>query len=376
MSIVNSHNEWDKLEEIIVGDGFPSTLPALELSFQLFFHNNIHGQSYDERIFNKESPIKKQYVEEMNEDVEEFVQILKDFGTKVRRPKVPKKIEEVKTPHWKSTNFNSLMTRDLVLIVGDMIIETPVSVRYRMFETDYMKHLFMEYFKSGARWISAPRPLILDESFDFSYALKSNWDEGAKEFYEKLKSQEKSDLGYGYEMMFDAANCMRFGRDIVMNAVTENQRLGVQWLQRVLGDEYKLWTIEMVDSHIDSTVVPLKPGLLLTTWKTPEKEMGLPEPLRKWDIVEAPMPEDPEAEYDYDGSELLLASAAIDTNVLSLDQNTVVCHNVNYKHLQPLLKPYNIECIPCRMRHSRIFGGAFHCLTLDIRRQSKLERYF
>ncbi len=34
--IVNSHNEWDQLEEVIVGDGFPTSIPALDFSFKLF----------------------------------------------------------------------------------------------------------------------------------------------------------------------------------------------------------------------------------------------------------------------------------------------------------------------------------------------------
>ena len=40
-SIVNSHNEWDELEEVIVGRGVPSELPALEMTFKLFFHDII-----------------------------------------------------------------------------------------------------------------------------------------------------------------------------------------------------------------------------------------------------------------------------------------------------------------------------------------------
>lgn len=375
MLVVNSHNEWDKLEEVIVGDGYPESLPALELSFRLFFHNNIHGQSYENRLFMEGPNIKKRYVQEINEDVEGFVELLKTFGVAVRRPKSPKKISVVQTPNWKSTDYNCLMARDLVLIVGNTIIETPVSVRYRYFETDYMKHLFMEYFKNGANWISAPRPMILDESFDFSYVLEHDNSQGTKDFYEKLKSKDPSHLAMGYEIMIDAANCMRLGRDILVNVSTENHRHGAEWLQRVLGNDYNIMQAELTDSHIDSTFIPLRPGLALVSWKNSRRKMALPEPLRKWDLIEAPITDDPDAECDYDGSELMLASPAIDTNILSLDQNTVICHDVNYKHLQPLLRPYKIECIPCRLRHGRIFGGAFHCLTLDVRRQSKLESY-
>ena len=100
----------------------------------------------------------------------------------------------------------------------------------------------------------------------------------------------------------------------------------------------------------------------------------LPEPLQKWDIISAP--ENPNRVRDYDGKDLVLASPSIDINVLSYDQNTVICHDEYWSLLQPLLKPYGIEALPCQLRHSEIFSGAFHCLSLDVRRRSKLENYF
>ena len=132
------------------------------------------------------------------------------------------------------------------------------------------------------------------------------------------------------------------------------------------------WPVELTDTHIDSTFIPLRPGLVLAEWKNSQREKALPKWLQKWTFIEAPKRE----EFgDYDKDDLLIASKAVDINVLSLDQNTVICHDRYYKHLQPKLKPYKIECIPCSLRHSRIFSGAFHCLTLDIRRKSKLEAY-
>jgi glycine amidinotransferase len=32
--------------------------------------------------------------------------------------------------------------------------------------------------------------------------------------------------------------------------------------------------------------------------------------------------------------------------------------------------------VPARLRHSRLYAGAFHCSTLDIRRDERLESYF
>ena len=95
MSIVNSHNEWDQLEEVIVGDGFPENIPALDFSFKLFFHDNIFKKN-----FNEKSYIQKRHVIEHNEDIEKFVDLLKSYNVIVKRPKVPKKVIKTTTT-WK-----------------------------------------------------------------------------------------------------------------------------------------------------------------------------------------------------------------------------------------------------------------------------------
>lgn len=359
--MISSNNEWDKLEEVIVGKGCTPNLPALELSFQLFFNDNIHGQDFNEWDCNH--PIKKQYVKEMEEDVEGFAELLKSHNIKVRRPKAMTQIKKIKTPYWDSTTFYPLNVRDQTLIVGKKIIETPPLTRYRYFENDAMKHLFMEYFLNGAEWIVAPRPMILDDSFDFSYVLKDA-DEKTKKWYYEVQKKEAHEMFYGHEMMFDAANCMRFGERIIMNVSTQNHQLGAWWLQSIL-PKNKVEVVELVDSHIDSTLVPLKPGLLLID---PQKlkDKTLPKWLQKWDMVEAPISKHPE---EYENDDILLSSRSIDINVLSIDTHTIICHDRYYNELQPILKPYGIECIPCKLRHSRIFSGAFHCITLDVKRK-------
>ena len=309
----------------------------------------------------------------MSEDVEGFIETLRGLGVKVVRPKVPQKVQDTKTPNWKSTNFHPLNVRDLTMVVGNEIIETPPETRFRYFENDYLKHLFMDYFKRGAKWTVAPRPLILDSSFDMSWVLRQDLDGDIRKWYESLMTTP-DDLNYGFEMMFDAAQCLRFGKDIIFNAVTENHMLGVQWLQRNLGDDYNVHPVQLCDSHIDSTIIPLRPGLLMVDWHHFKDINQLPEPLRKWDIISAP--ENPNRTRKYDGRDLILASTSIDINVLSIDQNTVICHDEYWPLLQPVLRPHGITAIPCKLRHSEIFSGAFHCLTLDVRRQSVLESYF
>jgi len=361
MNIVNSHNEWDKLKEVIVGNGLPENIPCDDLTFKLFFHDNIYGVK--ESYFADRWKVNKKIIEEHNIDLEEFVLLLKQLNVEVKRPKLPEKINKTQTLCWKSTNYPALNVRDLTMIVGDQIIETPISARWRQFENDYMKHLFLDYFKSGAKWISAPRPLVTDNSYDFDRVYKSS---GAREYYENLKQKYSHPLDCGIEIMFDAANCMRLGNKILFNAPTKHEKLGAKWLQQILGDSYEVWVVEITDHHIDSVFLPLRPGLALITLDIVDL---LPEQLRKWDFIKVSVDLNPT-------SYIPLASEKIYCNVLSVSPDVIICLPEYQKILKGELKKYNIEVIPNQIRYSRLFGGGHHCLTLDIRRESKLENYF
>ena len=167
---VNSHNEWDPLEEVIVGDGFPSSLPALDYTFRIFFHDNIYGVDRFDELSHQY--ITKRHIEEHREDVDNFALLLESLNVTVRRPKVPNAVHRTKTPNWASTVHPALNARDLTMIVGNDIIDSSPTCRWRYFETDYLKHIFLEYFKKGAKWTQAPKPLLLDSSIDLSYLEK------------------------------------------------------------------------------------------------------------------------------------------------------------------------------------------------------------
>ena len=51
--------------------------------------------------------------------------ILSKFGAKVYRPKVHKLEKFYSSPHWQTTGNNSYNARDLNLVVGDYLIESP-----------------------------------------------------------------------------------------------------------------------------------------------------------------------------------------------------------------------------------------------------------
>jgi N-dimethylarginine dimethylaminohydrolase len=44
--------------------------------------------------------------------------------------------------------------------------------------------------------------------------------------------------------------------------------------------------------------------------------------------------------------------------------------------LMKLLEKEGLDVIPLELRHSKMLGGGFHCVSLDIRRKGTLQRYF
>ena len=361
---VNSHNEWDQLEEVIVGDGFPTSLPLLDYSFKLFFHENLWDKKHYE--FGDDT-INTKHCEEHSEDLEEFSELLTSLNVKVKRPKKPKKLDKVKTPLWDSTIHPALNVRDMAMVVGNTIIESPPTCRYRYFENSYLHHLFLEYFNNGSRWIQAPKPLMTDNSFDTSWINEVD----GIQYYNNIKQKENY-MDCGIEIMFDAANCVRMGSHILMNVANKNQALGAKWLQDILGEKYKVWTAPLADSHIDSSFIPLKPGVALIM-KEYIKDR-LPPELKKWDLIYIPMIERSNKEKINQG--IKLASPRIELNVLSISKELIVCHPQYEQILNKALKKYNIEAVSSPFRHCEIFSGAHHCTTLDIKRKSVYENYF
>ncbi len=56
--------------------------------------------------------------------------------------------------------------RDILLVVGDEIIEAPMAQRHRFFEYRAFRTLVKEYFNRGAQWTTVPKPIMTDALWD------------------------------------------------------------------------------------------------------------------------------------------------------------------------------------------------------------------
>ncbi|MFF3859482.1 glycine amidinotransferase [Streptomyces sp. NPDC002209] len=360
---VNSYDEWSPLREVIVGLPAGYAEHELDLSFRLFF------EAFDEFPDRHTLEIAARYTEELCEDVEELAGALADAGVDVHRPRARPAPVEVRTPWWRSTTTPALNIRDQALIMGNEIVETAPQVRARYFENELLKPLFAHYFDRGARWTAMPRPSMSDRSFDLSHARTR--DPGLVPTDDDLAAD---DAGAGVEMMLDAAQCLRFGRDILVNVATAHHALGARWLQRHFGDVFRFHVMHRLDNnHIDTQLLPLRPGTLLL--RGPQVLDHLPAPLHSWDRIYAPEPDFGEFP-DYGPLDLTLTGPYIDMNVLSVDERTVIA-NSQAPRLVKTLEAHGFNVIPVRHRHRRLFGGGFHCFTLDtVRAGSGPEDHF
>jgi len=348
MTKVWSCNEWDPLEEVVVGNPLGARFPTADPSTQLA---EFPGRSLGDI---PQGNFPQQIIEETEEDLNTFVTVLEDLGITVKRPETWPHEAGFSTIHWQSRGYYNYCPRDIMLVIEDHIIETPNVMRSRSQESSSYRSMMVDYLKSGAKWYSAPKPMLLDSLFDV----------------DPDKPTPRND-----EPAFDAANVLRLGRDLIYLVSGTGNELGGQWLQTILGDTFKVHFLKDVyyGSHIDSTFVALRPGLVLCNPARINNDT-LPEILKQWEVIYSP-PMESTGGFDAEYLSRSIGSKWIDMNLFSINPNLVVADR-DQTALIKLLEKKGVDVIPLKLRHSKMLGGGFHCITLDIRRTGTLQRYF
>jgi N-dimethylarginine dimethylaminohydrolase len=302
--MINSINEWDPLEEVVVGiadyANWPSSDPvfAEEATKTLWTETPVPS-----------GPVPQWIVDEANEDLNQLANTLVQFGATVRRPEPVNFVER--------QGMYNYCPRDRLLIAGNTVVDVNMMYPCRNQEISALSKII-----GDASVISMPR------------------DQG---------------------MILDAANICRLNDTWLFLESYSGNRAAYDWLCK----QFPNINIELCNFyagvHIDSTIVPLREGLVLLNGHRVNEE-NCPRAFNGWDKIYAT---DVVAQGFY---QYPYASKWIALNMLVLDPYTVVVDR-HQTQLIETLEQHKFTVIPLELRHSRTLGGGFHCVTLDTRRK-------
>jgi glycine amidinotransferase/scyllo-inosamine-4-phosphate amidinotransferase 1 len=303
--MIDSRNEWDPLQAIVVGSAsmanWPSSDPvfAKEASRTLWTETPVPS-----------GPVPGWIVEEANVELDKLTEILVDYGAVVYRP-IPMDFVAQK-------GMYNYCPRDRLIVAGDVVVDCNMMYPCRNQESQALR-------------------TVLDQA--------------------RIIKTMPRDQG----ITLDAANVCRLGDTWLYLESHSGNRAAYNWLC----EQFPEINIELCNFyagvHIDSTIVPIREGLVLLNGSR-VNESNCPRAFDLWekiyinDVV-------PQGFFEYP-----YASKWIAMNMLVLDPTTVIVDQ-QQTELIKLLKSKGVDAIPHTLSHSRTLGGGFHCVTLDMRRK-------
>ena len=302
--IVSTKNDYGELKSVLVGsvDNFSWPIGDKE------FDNSIARSTYEVTL--DRGPISQTVINEAREDLDRLCENLENRGVQVTRPQIDK-------PTW------AYSARDIILAVGNTVIECPTPFSSRSRELD----LYPDVKQSGCKIVRAPRPETLEDP------------------------------------MFDAANVLKLKDKLVYSLSHSANEAGAVWLQEQVGTEFEVVTWRAVENeitHIDSTLLSCGENTIIANASrlTTETLPAFIKNFKKiW--VEDCVPR------SFDG--FPLASRWIGMNALSLNPETIFVDEIQVDLIEKLERE-KFEVIKLPMRQSRTLGGGFHCVTCDLER--------
>lgn len=362
--IVNSWNEWDTLKHVIVGRADFGHIPASEPGFDC--RMAAHPESDASGGSRSEEAIAK-----ANNQLNQFCNLLISRDIKVDRPTAIDFGKPVKTPDFNIPHMAGCMPpRDVILTLGSEMLEATMSFRSRWFEYLCYRPLLENYFQHDheMRWEAAPKPRLTQNSFRPDYLI------GDLTNVERMQLvKERLFVTTEKEPLFDAADVARMGKDLfVQHGFTTNLK-GIDWLARHFPD-HRIHTMHFpgdpMPMHIDCTLVPLRPGLLLVNPDRPPIEADLNFfKDNEWEVITAAKPAHKTSPPN------CYSSVWLSMNLFSLDSKTV-CVEASEIYQMEQLDKLGFEVIPVPFRDVYPFGGGLHCATADVFRDGQCEDYF
>ena len=300
-------NEWDPLREVVVGRADFANWPS---------DDPVFARESEKTTWTKtpvpSGPVEDWIIDEANQDLDILANTIEQYGAIVHRPKAINFQER--------GGMYNYCPRDRLLIYGNTIVDPAMMYPCRDMEIESLDDVIYR------------ADTVLRMPRDDQYVL-------------------------------DAANVLRLNDTMLYLESASGNQQAARWLQA----KFPNVNVEVCNFysgvHIDSTIVPLREGLVMVNASRVSMD-NLPNVFHDWEVIWVDqVVEQGFYQYPY-------ASKWIALNMLVLDPGTVIVDKNQYQLIK-ILESYKFTVIPLELRHSRTLGGGFHCVTLDLVRQTQ-----
>lgn len=380
--IINCNTDFQPLKEIAVGQ---------------IYHSDSFNFVKDPKV---REPMKR-VLAETEADLQNLCDVLESYNVIVHRPDQPPKdyirsyIDRGARPP-----IPPMSIRDSNIVVGDTF--------YRFNHTEFMDNIFDNARATGNKVFdpyntSQDAAKLPTMTRDNKYELAKGVLRGAGTLYKKHDGKYSAGSSFDYATtlithLLEGPSLIRLGDRLIIDSFLSYQ---MKWCH----DEFKDYTIyeTSIGGHSDGCFCPVKPGLYLHTidWEeeykqsTPGwegiylkghgytaklvKELGNTKYSNgRWWIQDEAY-NDTLSNFintwltDWMGQ---IDESIFDVNLLSINENLVLCMSEPPKEVKDAFKKHNVEYHIVPFRHRFFWDGGLHCITLDLHREGGIESYF
>ena len=366
------YQHWDPLKVCVVGRSYPPE-----------FYSWItvpHVRDLFEKI-----------AIETEEDFQNIIKTLENFGVKVLRPDLPtetfvngKYLQPPMTP------------RDYTVMMGNKFYEnysTNFSPVYNIIkDPGWPACNNWKEFNQLPSWIQ--QECIQIHNFGIDQCCRNEYDK----IFDHIRAQ--GNTVYTATHLTNGAMCARIGKDLYFGTNSYDQDITTYKIK--LDTEFTTTRNHIVNTggHSDGTYCPVAPGLIISLFDVPTYTDTFPDwevvylPGQSWEKVEEFLKLKrknagkwwiPGFEHDQaviDVVELWLGhwtgyveETVFDVNMLIIDPKNVMVFNYN-KQVFDALEKYGITPHIVPFRHRYFWDGGIHCVTSDLHREGTMQDYF
>ena len=336
--------EYGDLKEVIVGLPYGMS-PSLEAKWfadalkvlpkdEADYARKTAGMLWTEMINPETGKSETQMLEEENQA---FIAILKSLGVKVFRP-TEITVDFIKQYYGADVLLNGFsqdFPRDNMAVIGSNVIEFNLRTPIRKVDISGFRDILSEKCSDATvKWFSMPHT-------------------------ELLKPARKD------TPFLEGGDVIVLGKTVLvgntLNPSVGSNEAGYQWLKNILGDQYKVKRVRLVESvlHLDCVLSVPRRGLAIICEEAFVD--GLPEELKDWDLIRVRLK---------DVKRLAVNGVPVNSRNYILSYNR---HNDN-RYIQAELEKRGI-------RVHRVFfgthngqGGSLRCATQSLKRKVKMTK--